>query len=225
MYIATNNATSTLAGSLSAAGTSLIIQSADISKFPVVNHGGTGSDYSLLTLQNSAGTIEIVKVTRHDNGSSGFTIVRAQEGSSASTWNPGDAVACRLTAGVVNEAFIHPGVASAAHAATAISFAPTGNIAATTVQAAIAELESDSASGISAALATRTPLDGTGATGTWGINVSGTAASAPKLASTNWTVQEVAGVLYFQYGGVNKAKLDSSGNLTVAGNVTAYGTV
>jgi hypothetical protein len=42
---------------------------------------------------------------------------------------------------------------------------------------------------------------------------------------TNWSVVETAGVLYFAYGGVNKAKIDSSGNLTVAGNVTAYGTV
>jgi hypothetical protein len=41
----------------------------------------------------------------------------------------------------------------------------------------------------------------------------------------NWSVVEIAGVLYFAYGGVNKAKMDSSGNLTVAGNVTAYGTV
>ena len=28
-----------------------------------------------------------------------------------------------------------------------------------------------------------------------------------------------------QYGGTNKSKLDSSGNLTVVGNVTAYGTI
>jgi hypothetical protein len=42
---------------------------------------------------------------------------------------------------------------------------------------------------------------------------------------TNWSVTETAGVLYFAYGGANKAKIDSSGNLTVAGNVTAYGTV
>ena len=40
-----------------------------------------------------------------------------------------------------------------------------------------------------------------------------------------WTVTESAGVLYFATGGVNKMKLDASGNLTVVGNVTAYGTV
>lgn len=41
----------------------------------------------------------------------------------------------------------------------------------------------------------------------------------------SWTVVESGGLLYFKYGGVNKAKLDSSGNLTVAGNVTAFGSV
>jgi hypothetical protein len=40
-----------------------------------------------------------------------------------------------------------------------------------------------------------------------------------------WTVTETSGVLYFATGGVNKMKLDASGNLTVVGNVTAYGTV
>ena len=41
----------------------------------------------------------------------------------------------------------------------------------------------------------------------------------------NWTVTESAGVLYFATLGVNKMKLDASGNLTVVGDVTAYGTV
>jgi hypothetical protein len=41
----------------------------------------------------------------------------------------------------------------------------------------------------------------------------------------NWTVTESAGVLYFATSGANKMKLDASGNLTVVGNVTAYGTI
>jgi hypothetical protein len=41
----------------------------------------------------------------------------------------------------------------------------------------------------------------------------------------NWTVTESAGVLYFATGGTNKMKLDASGNLTVVGDVTAYGTI
>ena len=41
----------------------------------------------------------------------------------------------------------------------------------------------------------------------------------------NWTVTESSGVLYFATGGTNKMKLDVSGNLTVVGDVTAYGTI
>jgi hypothetical protein len=41
----------------------------------------------------------------------------------------------------------------------------------------------------------------------------------------NWTVTESAGVLYFATSGVNKMKLDASGNLTVVGDVTASGTI
>lgn len=47
----------------------------------------------------------------------------------------------------------------------------------------------------------------------------------PKVEFSNWTITETGGVLYFATGGVNKMKLDASGNLTVAGDVTAFGTV
>lgn len=82
-----------------------------------------------------------------------------------------------------------------------------------------------------ALVANKANTDGSNATGTWGISISGnsatatTATSATKLSSTNWVVEETAGVLYFKYSGVNKAKLDSSGNFTCVGNVTAFGTV
>jgi hypothetical protein len=56
-------------------------------------------------------------------------------------------------------------------------------------------------------------------------NCSGTALNlnAGGLATVNWTVNETGGVLYFKLNGTTKATLDSSGNLVVAGNVTAYG--
>lgn len=41
----------------------------------------------------------------------------------------------------------------------------------------------------------------------------------------NWTITESGGTLYFATGGTNKMKLDASGNLTVTGNVTGFGTV
>ena len=41
----------------------------------------------------------------------------------------------------------------------------------------------------------------------------------------DWTVTETSGVLEFSTGGVKKMSLDATGNLTVVGNVTAYGTI
>lgn len=52
-----------------------------------------------------------------------------------------------------------------------------------------------------------------------------TAANVTTVDLGDWTITESAGVLYFATGGVNKMKLDASGNLTVTGDVTAYGTV
>ena len=77
---------------------------------------------------------------------------------------------------------------------------------------------------------------GTGASGTWGINVTGNAATATSATSatsaTNATnlvtaafsVVESGGKLYFKYGATNIASIDSSGNFTSLANVTAYGT-
>jgi hypothetical protein len=49
--------------------------------------------------------------------------------------------------------------------------------------------------------------------------------TATTVSTTNWTVREYSGNLYFQYAGANKAKLDSNGNFTTTGNVTAFGTL
>ena len=49
--------------------------------------------------------------------------------------------------------------------------------------------------------------------------------SAGGIVFGNWTIRESGGVLYFSTGGANKMKVDASGNLTVTGNVTAYGSV
>lgn len=74
--------------------------------------------------------------------------------------------------------------------------------------------------------AVQTQIDSKAAT----AGSSSQAFSASTLNATtvdlgDWTITESSGVLYFATGGTNKMKLDASGNLTVVGNVTAYGTV
>jgi hypothetical protein len=41
----------------------------------------------------------------------------------------------------------------------------------------------------------------------------------------DWTITEASGTLYFAHTGTNKMKLDSSGNLIVVGDITAFGTI
>lgn len=50
------------------------------------------------------------------------------------------------------------------------------------------------------------------------------ATNASNLVTTNFTTQESGGKLIIKYGGTTIGSLDSSGNFTVIGNVTAYGT-
>ena len=53
-------------------------------------------------------------------------------------------------------------------------------------------------------------------------NITGAATS---IATTNFTISEVGGVLVFKYGATTIAQMDSSGNFTTIANVTAYGTL
>lgn len=53
-----------------------------------------------------------------------------------------------------------------------------------------------------------------------------TVTGATRISNTGgWSVTPSGTTLFFNYNGTNIAKLDSTGNLTTAGNVTAYGTV
>ena len=99
-YQFTNNAASTLASSILIGATSLTVATGTGALFPTL----TGSNFFYCTLQNTAGTtIEIVKVTARSTDT--FTIVRAQEGTSASAFSTGDKVELRLTAGEINLLF------------------------------------------------------------------------------------------------------------------------
>lgn len=60
-------------------------------------------------------------------------------------------------------------------------------------------------------------LTGTGASGNWAINAQG-------LVGANFQVIESGTKLLIKYGSTTIGSIDSSGNLIVTGNVTAYGT-
>jgi len=70
-----------------------------------------------------------------------------------------------------------------------------------------------------------TPSSGTLTNCTFPTLNQNTTGSSGSLATTNFSIEESGGVLYFKHGATNIAKLDSSGNWTVLANLTAYGTV
>jgi hypothetical protein len=53
-------------------------------------------------------------------------------------------------------------------------------------------------------------------------NITGAAVS---VATTNFTISEIGGVLVFKYGATTIATMDSTGNLTTLNNMTAYGSI
>jgi hypothetical protein len=55
-------------------------------------------------------------------------------------------------------------------------------------------------------------------------NTTGTAASTPKLLTTNFTIEESGGKLLFKYGATTIASMDSAGVFTTLSDITANGT-
>lgn len=76
--------------------------------------------------------------------------------------------------------------------------------------------------------------DGTGASGTWPINISGnaaTASSASAWSSTNWTIEQSGQNIVFKYNGsvvftiTSSGSINSSGALSVNGGLSVTGAI
>lgn len=93
----TNNAATTLASGITNSATSLTVATGAGASFPAITNG----DYFYATLENSAGAREIVKVTARSTDT--FTIVRAQDGTTAAAWNAGDKVELRITKAMLDQ--------------------------------------------------------------------------------------------------------------------------
>lgn len=91
--------------------------------------------------------------------------------------------------------------------------------------ATVTTAELNYVSGVTSAIQTQIDAKAPTASPTFTGTVTIPTAAVTTVDLGDWTITESAGVLYFATGGVNKMKLDASGNLTVTGDVTAYGTV
>lgn len=226
-----NNATGTLASSITATSTTITLTTGQGALFPALATG----EFFYATLVNSSNALEVIKVTAR--ATDVLSVVRGQDNTIAKSYTGGDKLELRpVTAalaallqdakdytdssagGLINAHISNP---TGAHAASAVSFTPVGTLAAVNVQAALAEINNE-----------KPQNDGTGATGNWPVNVTGSSASctgnaatatqAGKLQTSNWQILESGGYLYFQYGGVTKFRLDSSGNAYANGSVGGY---
>lgn len=93
-----NNAKTTISGSLSTSATSVTV--ADASNFPTLGAG----DYTYATLAEAStpANLEIVKVTAISSNT--LTVVRAQQSTSARSFSASDLCELRVTAGLMEEA-------------------------------------------------------------------------------------------------------------------------
>lgn len=152
----TNNASGTLASSITTSSTTITLTTGNGALFPALSTG----DYFYATLVDSSNNLEIIKVTARSTDV--LTVVRAQDNTTAKAYSGGDRLELRPTAAVFSDIIttaaadasaVGSSVTTAlnnhitdttdAHAASAISNTPSGAVASTTVQAAINELDSE----------------------------------------------------------------------------------
>ena len=62
--------------------------------------------------------------------------------------------------------------------------------------------------------------DGTGATGTWPVDISGTAADATVLTTTNFSIEQSGADLVIKYGATTIVTISSAGAIVAGGSVS-----
>ena len=158
----------TLSGSINAGATSITITSASgwptgasTDTFVVVIDRGLASEEKVLIESRSSTTLTVA------------TSGRGYDGTSAASHSSGATIEHCIDAVWLNDVNDHVAASSAAHAASAISNTPAGSIAATTVQAALNELDTDVVAALAhvsdtsaAHAATAISVDSAGLTGT-----------------------------------------------------------
>ena len=203
----TNNAATGLVSPISSSATTLTVNGGSGTLFP----SPTGGNYFMITLISSgSGNMEIVQCTARSGDT--FTIVRAQEGTTAQSFAIGDSVQLRITAGSL-QAFSNPTLVNSVAAGTGIGVSSsTGNV--TISNTGVTNL--NAGSGIS--------LSGSTGTVTITAPVPTSVTNAANLITTNFSIKEVGGKLYFYYGTTQIASMDSSGNFTALATITSAGT-
>ena len=142
-----NNSESTLAVAINSTDVvpmNIQVAAGQGDRFPLI--ATVGADYFDITLESAAGLVEIFRIKQRTSGSDVLVVdSRARENTAAQNWttSPATVVGLRLTSAAIETVLAHPAVATAAHAASAISYAGSTNLSATNVEAALDELDSE----------------------------------------------------------------------------------
>lgn len=220
-----DRAISILQATINAAATSLTVEAGKADRFPVADTGTdpvntAGKDWFKAVLRDSAGNWEIVYVRTRTLGSAVLSNVqRAQEGTTAIGFAAGSIVRVSVTAEDIEGTVAHPNDDSGAHAASAISNTPAGNIAATTVQAAINELDTEKA----AASHTHTASHITDLQEAAEDIVGNLLTTSESTGDLNWTYDDASGALnaVIKDDAVTFAKMQNIATDRLLGRATA----
>jgi hypothetical protein len=191
-----NNASATLASSISTSATSITVSTGMGVMFPTVSAG----TFFYATLTDSSNNLEIVRVTARTSDI--LTVVRAQEGTTARIYAAADKIELRITAAVLSNLVQLDGAQTISGVKT-FSTAPTfstalavasGGTGSTTATGSGAVVLDTSPTLVTPALGTPSALVGTNITGTAAGLSSGNAAN---LVTTNFTLAQVGTNLTF----------------------------
>lgn len=145
----------TLVTTIGPTDTSMVI--ADITGWP----DGTGGPFIITVKRGQSGEEKILVGTR--SGTTLSSLTRGFEGTTAVTHQGGESVEHTQSKTDLDEANAHINATTGAHPASAITNTPAGNIAATTVQAAINELDTEKLDATQADALFLTPAEGNAA--------------------------------------------------------------
>lgn len=227
-----NNASSKLLAGISSSAVSFTVESGKGDLFPAC----AWPNFFSVTLEDASKNVEIINCVRAaasdtinvvDDSGNNTTGGRAKEGTTARAFSAGDVVELRLTAAALDNFAAHT------HSAADIANTPAGNVAATTVQAAINELDSEKQAALGF-----TPVNKAGDTMTGTLNLSvaagvavdgvtSAAAYGVKGRSSNASYGGVIGYTadsskYGILGHANAYSLYGNSDIYVSGNITAY---